>query len=349
MQIVRYPTLLSVMATSAVLTSCGREPTRPEPARGTRGTSAADVTALATKAVGTITIVLDMQPNRPTDVSFETAGKKLRDFVLDDDVTSQMPNSRTFSDLKPGSYTVTEAALSGLTVRDITCESSPSGGTWTDNNTIDVANRTVTIQLERGESVICTFVGYLPIWKDGDVITYGQENWGEPVTATNAAGLMASNFNALYAAGLTVGIYPAGSWMLFGDAASLLVYLPAGGAPGALTSNYVNPTNTTSGLFGGEVAALKLNVDFADAGLTLGSSGIPFGDLTLCGFTDLADLNGLSLRQFLAVVNIALGGGSAPYAIDPDLASVTFDVDPSFRAGIPTQFAQDHLVYGVCP
>jgi hypothetical protein len=162
---------------------------------------------------------------------------------------------------------------------------------------------------------------------------------------------MAANFNAVYPSGLQVGIPgSAGFSMLFTAAPSLLVYLPTGGAPAALTQDLTDPGSTPAGVFGGLVVALKLNIDFADAGLTLGTSGIPFGDLTICSFSDpLPNLNGLTVRQYLASVNTALGGGLAIYAIDPHLTNVTSDVDLSFQGGSPSQFAQDHIVSGACP
>lgn len=104
--------------------------------------------------------------------------------------------------------------------------------------------------------------------------------------------------------------------------------MPAGGPVGPLTSDVVNPGSTSSGAFGGEVLALKINVDFSDAGVTLGTSGTSFGDLTLCNFTTLPLLNGLTVRQFLDVVNTLLGGGSSIYSI-ADLSPVTADLNHS--------------------
>jgi hypothetical protein len=65
------------------------------------------------------------------------------------------------------------------------------------------------------------------------------------------------------------------------------------------------------------VLALQLNVDFSDAGFLLGTSGLHFGDLVLqnltaanTGFASLPALNGVTVRQFLADANTALGGGA---------------------------------------
>jgi hypothetical protein len=56
----------------------------------------------------------------------------------------------------------------------------------------------------------------------------------------------------------------------------------------------------------------------------------------------------MSVRQLLATVNSALGGGVAPYSIDLP-ASLTFDVEQGFEAGTTSVFVQDHLFTGSCP
>jgi hypothetical protein len=65
-------------------------------------------------------------------------------------------------------------------------------------------------------------------------------------------------------------------------------------------------------VFGGEVSALKLNVDFADAGLIHGAAAIRFGDLLVSNLTATPDLNGLTVRGVLATLNTALSGGGTP-------------------------------------
>ena len=124
--------------------------------------------------------------------------------------------------------------------------------------------------------------------------------------------------------------------------------LPATGAPGALTADLINPLSSSSGIFGGDVLALKLNVDFADAGVTAGTSSTRFGDLLLCGFSTLPALNGLTVRSFLAAANTALGGGSALYPIST-LDSVANALNLAFVGGTASVFAQDHLFVGSCP
>ena len=143
--------------------------------------------------------------------------------------------------------------------------------------------------------------------------------------------------------------------MVFTGASELLSYLPAVGADGPLTSDLLNPTSTSSGAFGGEVTALKLNIDFSDAGVLPGNLGIPFGDLVLENFSggQLSPLNDLTVRQFSAGVNNLLGGGiffifkhnftyrTADIAtLDPILANI----NGSFSEGSVSPFATNNLV-----
>ena len=188
-------------------------------------------------------------------------------------------------------------------------------------------------------------------WEDGDVITHGQSSWGEFPTPFNAAGLLLANYDTVYASTfgvVEVGISGVGGFsILFTDENSLLAYLPALGPIGPLTSDFVDPSTTMSGGFGGHVMALRLNVDFSDAGLTLGTTGVPFGDLTLCNFTVQPLLNGLTVRQFLGEVSTLLGGGTGNYSI-AELSPITDDLNSSFD-GVIGDIAHDHLVIGACP
>jgi len=162
-------------------------------------------------------------------------------------------------------------------------------------------------------------------------LTHGQGDWGDPRTA--AAGILNSNFGVVYLSSfgvVEVGIPgTAGFSMTFDGAPSVLEYLPAAGPIGPLTADLVDPTSTASGAFGGNVLALRLNVDFSAAGV-LGGTGGHFGDLKLCNFTNAqplgfscdaltqaqADaLNGQAVAQVLAEANTVLGGGTETYGL----------------------------------
>ena len=87
-------------------------------------------------------------PRRATDFAFTTTGAGLSSFSLDDDADGTLPNSTTFSGLLPGSFSVTEGAVAGWALTDLSCS---RGGTG------DTATGTATITLAAGADVTCTY------------------------------------------------------------------------------------------------------------------------------------------------------------------------------------------------
>lgn len=191
-----------------------------------------------------------------------------------------------------------------------------------------------------------------PIFADGDVITHSQSIWGDSPTPGSAAGLLLASYNAVYASTfgmMEIGLSgTSGFSITFSNPNDLLTYLPALGPYGALANDYSNPTTTESGAFGGEVAALRINIDFSDEGLTLGALGIPFGDLVLSNFAAQPLLNGLTVRQFFGEVSTLLGGGTGSYSIAV-LAPITSELNSSFANGVVFPFADDHLRFTQTP
>ena len=100
-------------------------------------------------------------------------------------------------------------------------------------------------------------------------------------------------------------------------------------------------------MFGGEVTALALNVDFSDAGVLPGAPS-PLGDLRICNFAPLPAVNGATVRALLATANALLGGGSATISIG-QATSMASIINGAFLNGTPSPFAQDNLVNGACP
>lgn len=178
-------------------------------------------------------------------------------------------------------------------------------------------------------------------WAAGDVVTYNQAAWGGALT-----GPLPNHFNDVYAASfgvLEVGIPGTSGYSLrFLSVDALTDYLPSSGAPAALPGDFIDPSSTIAGVFGGDVVALELNVDFADAGYTLGTSALRFGDLVLCNVSAPSGLEGLTVRQVLASANTALGGGATPYSID-DLDAIASQLDAAFADGVASPFAQQHV------
>jgi hypothetical protein len=185
---------------------------------------------------------------------------------------------------------------------------------------------------------------------NGDFTTYVQADWGDVPTPTNGAWVLENNYDTVYASTggvLEMGIGGASGFsMVFTGASELLSYLPAVGADGPLTSDLLNPTSTSSGAFGGDVVALKLNIDFSDAGLLPSNLGLPFGDLVLKNFTPppgALGINRLMVRQFSAIVNTVLGGGSYTGYSIATLDSITDGINGSFSQGSVDAYATNHL------
>ena len=176
------------------------------------------------------------------------------------------------------------------------------------------------------------------IWNTGDETTFVQANWG---SGGSASTLLTTHYNSVY--------FSVGDLFVVGDTSNIIMewdsvaaleaYLPQTGPIGVLTASLLDPTDSSAGAFGGNVAALKLNIDFSDQGL-IANSGIKFGDLVLTGFGNALD--GLTVGQFLADANICLGGGAC-LDTATSLDAVANQLNASF-AGPDLTFADDHLV-----
>jgi len=197
----------------------------------------------------------------------------------------------------------------------------------------------------------CADAAYADTWHIGDLTTYTQASWGGDPGIDSGARLLDASFDTVYGAtfGVTGGSFSRFT-MSFTDAGSVRAYMPSVGPFAPLNGTVLNPISTSSGAFGGNVLALQFNVDFSAAGPLLGSSKIPFGNLTLCKFTgSTLPLNGLTVRQFLGTVNNALGGGSANLGVGiGDLDFVAASLNNTFPFGDTSGFAQLHLVNGLC-
>jgi len=184
----------------------------------------------------------------------------------------------------------------------------------------------------------------------GQFITYSQDNWGSQGSAGEQ--ILVNHFSGVYPNGVEVGIPGIlGTSALFTTVQASQTYLPASGSAGPLDNDYLDPHSTSSGTLGSYVLAMAFNVDFNDAGVLAGSAAIRFGDLTIVNLAtavvegvpeDFSDLNGLSVRQFLAAANSCLGGGGCPHTYE-GISIIARDLALAFDEGTPTQFAQAHL------
>ena len=162
-------------------------------------------------------------------------------------------------------------------------------------------------------------------------------------------------------------VYPSGSVsvggfykMTFNSSAAVGIYLPQGGGNlGVLTTNMLNPESTSAGKFGGEVLALRLNVDFSAAGkLPAGTPPISggFGSLLLANFVagnnsnlsltaeQAAKLNGLTISQVLADAEHVLGGygATSTYGLDvSQLDTLAERLNDSCNSGTVSPFDEE--------
>jgi hypothetical protein len=195
-----------------------------------------------------------------------------------------------------------------------------------------------------GGTASCTAGDAACRWTSGDLVTFSQFGFD-----TSTAWLDA--YDSAYGANfgeMEVGIPgPTGFSLLFTSSTRVTDYFVAGGTVGPLNADLINPTTTSAGAFGGEVTALKLNVDLSATGLLGGGSTATFGSLVLCGMSDL-NLNGSSVSDILAIASTLLGGGSSAYTINA-MSQLAFELTVAFADGEPSTFAQDHLFVGGCP
>src|SRR5271170_2197389 len=182
-------------------------------------------------------------------------------------------------------------------------------------------------------------------WSTGAFTTYDQAEWGDPTLAAGA--LLADGYGTVYASTgdlFDIGNASTGFFIEFTGEFHLGDFLPASGAFEPLNTDLEDPTTTPAGIFAGEVAGLKLNIDFSAAGLLPGTSGLNFGNLVLTGLTGAnSGLNGLTVSQFLSLNDTALGGGDTGFT-PADLESQLAELNNAFDDGQPDSFAQDHLV-----
>ena len=196
-------------------------------------------------------------------------------------------------------------------------------------------------------------VGSCPgAWKQGEVISYSQWSWGS--ASDQAATVLHTRFYLVYplSGAVLVGLPDPGFKIWFTDTDRIVDYLPDCGFPESLTRDHLDPSTTESGCLGGSTLALQLDVDFSDAGQLNGSSGVPFGDLRVCGVNNRAAVEGETVRQLLGRANTMLGAGvpdyGGPYDAG-DLYQLLDDVTGGFEGGAPSYFARAHLAKGACP
>ncbi len=157
--------------------------------------------------------------------------------------------------------------------------------------------------------------------------TYTQGGWGSCPSGNNPGKLLADNFKRIYGCG---GVIIGNCRVLkFTNSCAVKNFLPQGGTPGTLCKSYINPTRKTSaGVFAGQVLALRLNIDFSDAGITCRG----LGDLKVKS----GKLAGWTVDQVMCLANKVLGGNKCalPCGVSiSDLNSIVTSINENFDGG----------------
>ena len=100
----------------------------------------------------TLTIIKDTLPDGPQDFAYTSTGGLIpAAFNLDDDSDTTLSNTQTYTNLLPGSYTVTETAHAGFELTGLACVDPD------EQTTVSLATGTANIDLDSGETVVCTY------------------------------------------------------------------------------------------------------------------------------------------------------------------------------------------------
>lgn len=156
--------------------------------------------------------------------------------------------------------------------------------------------------------------------------TYTQGGWGAVPSGSNPGALLAAKFATVYTGGFVqIG---GNKTAKFTSASAIETFLPQGGRAGVFSSNLVNPATTAAGVFAGQVLALRLSVDFSNAGITkagLGSLKVVSGKLA-----------GYTVNQVLALANTVIGGTTSalPSGVSiTDLNTIVDAINRNFDNG----------------
>ncbi|NQT72822.1 MAG: hypothetical protein HQ553_08625 [Chloroflexi bacterium] len=97
-----------------------------------------------------------------------------------------------------------------------------------------------------------------------DFCTQSHYSWGLECGDENTGCLRDNNWDKVTGGTLVVG---EGHTLTFTSSEAVAAFLPTDGPARSLTGEHINPTVTESGILGGQVTALKLNVLFSDEGI----------------------------------------------------------------------------------
>jgi hypothetical protein len=100
---------------------------------------------LTNTKLGSLTIIKNALPDDAQDFTFSVTNLAGGNFLLDDDADPTLSNQKVFSNLLPGSYSVTEQSTPGWSLTGLNCDGNPVEGS------------TANVNLAAGQNSTCTF------------------------------------------------------------------------------------------------------------------------------------------------------------------------------------------------
>ncbi|MBS4057065.1 MAG: LruC domain-containing protein [Bacteroidales bacterium] len=171
------------------------------------------------------------------------------------------------------------------------------------------------------ETVGCDLSGF---------ITYSKGGWGSVANGNNVGTLRDLHFDDVYPVNFIVGD-PAHYTITFNASINVQDYLPGGGGPAVLSQSWTNPAEGLHlGNMADQIIAARLNRDFNAAGYLGTNPDYELGDLV---FIDGPFAN-MSVNDFLAMAEIALGGGGLNGHTASEYATAAENIILSFHEGV---------------
>lgn len=147
--------------------------------------------------------------------------------------------------------------------------------------------------------------------EDGGFRTQTQGGWGTICHGQNPGCYRDEWFDIAFPDGLTIGC-EAGYTMIFTSSEAVQEFLPNGGKPGVLESDYVNPTGKTeAGVLAGQLLAASLTLGFDATDPDFAESPDLLADQVLCGTGTAFD--GWTVGDLVYEANVVLGDCESDY------------------------------------
>lgn len=158
----------------------------------------------------------------------------------------------------------------------------------------------------------------------GNFRTQTQGGWGAPSHGNNPGKYLHGHFAGAFPNGLTVGCTYK---ITLTSAQAVTDYLPGGGKPAVLTTNYTNPTGLKNNL-ASQLVTLTLSVQFDIYDPAFSGSSVLLKDLIIGSGT----FKGMTISAFLSEANKVLGGCPSKYSAT-EISDVLTSINENFDDG----------------